>query len=147
MKTDEKLKNITDKLKVLTATITQMMDQTKNEKFSLSQKDTSNNPDPTTVVLANRRDPPSNGGQSIKIGGMWTLKHEISSPKLYEIFIKTEIKLDTDLDIRNFYNYIKMCLNAVTRLREDLLPHYKYVKRHSEFAEYFIPDRDHPSYS
>ena len=40
-----------------------------------------------------------------------------------------------------------MCLNAVTRLREDLLPGYQPIKRNSEFAEYFIPDCDHPSYS
>ena len=40
-----------------------------------------------------------------------------------------------------------MCLNAVTRLQEDLLPGYYSIKRHFEFSEYFIPDRDHPSYS
>ena len=40
-----------------------------------------------------------------------------------------------------------MCLNAVNRLREYLLPDYQSIKRHSEFEEYFIPDRDHPSYS
>ena len=40
-----------------------------------------------------------------------------------------------------------MCLNVVTRLREDLLTCYQYIIRHSDFAEYFIPDRDHPSYS
>ena len=53
---------------------------------------------------------------------MWTLKHEISSPKYYEILIKTELKRDTALDIKNFYNHIKIYLNAVTRLRKDLLP-------------------------
>ena len=40
-----------------------------------------------------------------------------------------------------------MCLNEVTRLIEDLLPDYQSIKRHSEFEEYFLPDRDHPSYS
>ena len=40
-----------------------------------------------------------------------------------------------------------MCLNAVTRLQEDLLPAYNSIKRHSEFEEYFVPDRDDPSYS
>ena len=40
-----------------------------------------------------------------------------------------------------------MCLNAVTRLREDLLPGYQYIKRNSQFEEYFIPDRNNPSYS
>ena len=40
-----------------------------------------------------------------------------------------------------------MYLNAVTRLREDLPTDYQSIKRHSKFEEYFIPDRDHPSYS
>ena len=48
--------------------------------------------------------------------------------------------------LKNFYNHIKMCLNAVTRFREELFPGYQPIKIHSKFAEYFIPDRDHPSY-
>ena len=87
------------------------------------------------------------GGHSTKIGEMWTLKHEIISPKLYEIPIKEELKGDTDLELKNFYNHIKIFLNAVNRLREDFLPGYQSIKRHSEFSKYFIPDRDHPSYS
>ena len=75
---------------------------------SPNQKYTSTPPDPTTVVLDNRRDPPLEGGNSTKIGGMWTLKHEIRSPKFYELLIKTELKGDTSLDINNFYNHIKM---------------------------------------
>ena len=51
------------------------------------------------------------------------------------------------MDLKNFCNHIKMRINAVTRLREDLLPGYQAIKRKSEFEEYFIPDRDHPSYS
>ena len=51
------------------------------------------------------------------------------------------------MDLKNFYNHINMCLNAVARLQEDLLTGYQYIKKHSEFAEYFIPDRDHSSYS
>ena len=51
------------------------------------------------------------------MGGMWTLKHEISSPKLYEPLINTELKNDTTLDLNNFYNHINMYLNAVTRLK------------------------------
>ena len=57
------------------------------------------------------------GVQTTKIGGMWNLKHEISSPKFYELIIKTGLKGDTDLDIKNFYNHINMCLNAVTRIQ------------------------------
>ena len=76
MKTDEKLTLLTENLQKLT---TFMMDQTNIYKSSPSQKDTSTNPDPTTVVKTNRRDPPLEGGHYIKIGGMWNLKHEINS--------------------------------------------------------------------
>ena len=51
------------------------------------------------------------------------------------------------MDIKIFYNHINMCLNAVTRLREDLLPDDQSIKRDSEFEEYFVPDLDHPYYS
>ena len=78
---------------------------------------------------------------------MWNLKHEISSPKFYGLSIKTDIKVDTALDLNNFYNHIKICLNAVTRIQEYPLPAYQSIKTHSEFEKYFIPDQDHPSYS
>ena len=78
---------------------------------SPTQKDISTPPEPTTVVPSNRRYPPLEGGHSNKIGGMWTLKHEISSPKFYELFINIELKGETALDLKNFYNQIKMCLN------------------------------------
>ena len=39
-----------------------------------------------------------------------------------------------------------MCLNFVTRLREDLLPAYQSIKIHPEFEEWFVQYRDHPSY-
>ena len=64
---------------------------------------------------------------------MWTLKHDISSPKFYELLIKTVIKVNTDLDLNNFYNHIKVCINEVTRLQEDLLPAYHPIKIHSDF--------------
>ena len=35
--------------------------------------------------------------------------------------------------LNNFYNHINMCLNAVNRLLEDILPGYHSIKRHSEF--------------
>ena len=97
--------------------LTSIMDQINTFKSSPTQKDSPNPPDPTTALPANRRAPPLDGGQSTKIGGMWTLKHEISSPKFYEILIKTSLKRDTDMDLNNFYNYIKMCLNMVTRVQ------------------------------
>ena len=52
-----------------------MMDQTNNSKFLPAQKYTLNNPDPTTVVLDNRRDTPLDGGHYTKIVVIWTLKH------------------------------------------------------------------------
>ena len=70
---------------------------------------------PTTVVPANRKDPPLKGGHSTKNGCMWNLKHDTSSPKFYEILIKTELKGDISLELNNFYNHIKMCLNVLTR--------------------------------
>ena len=124
-----------------------MMGQTNIPKSSPNQKDTSTPPDPTTVVPTNRRDPPLEWGHSTKFGGMWNLKHEISSPKYYELLIKTELKGDTALDLKKLFNHVNMCINEVTRLREDVLPDYQSIKRHSEFEEYFVPDRDHPSYS
>ena len=48
---------------------------------------------------------------------MWTLKHEIRSPKFYVLLIKTELKYGTSLDLKNFYNHIKMCLNVVVILQ------------------------------
>ena len=83
IKNDEKLTKIIEDLTILTATITSMMDHTNNSKFLPSQKDKLIPPESTTVVPANRRAPPLERGHSTKIGGMWTLKHDISSPKLY----------------------------------------------------------------
>ena len=80
------MKDIKETLKVFT---TFMMDQTNISKSSPTQKDTSTPPDPITMVQTNRRDPPLEGGHSTKIGGMCTLKHEISSPRFYELLIKT----------------------------------------------------------
>ena len=99
------------------------------------------------MIPAKKRAPPLEGGNSTKIGDMWNLNHDIRSPKFYEILIKIELKGDTSMDIKNFYNNINMCLNVVTRIIEDLLTAYQFVKRHSDFEEYFVPDRDHPYYS
>ena len=82
----------------------------------------------------------------MKIGDIWNIKHEISSPKFYELLIKTELKGNTALNLSTFYNHIKMCFVEVTILLEDLLTAYQSIKRHSEFEEYFKPDRDQPSY-
>ena len=69
----------------------------------MTQKDISDkNKSPTIEV-----------GYSQKIYGAWNHKHDISSPKFYEILLETDLKLETYLNVKNFYNYIKMCLNAV----------------------------------
>ena len=48
--------------------------------------------DPETEIPDDKRAPPLEGGQSIKIGGMWNLKHGIRSPRLCEILINTKPK-------------------------------------------------------
>ena len=45
--------------------------------------------DTDTVVLANKKSPPLEGGSYMKIGVIWTIKYEINSPKVYELLIKT----------------------------------------------------------
>ena len=67
LKNDEKMTILTENLQKLT---TFMMDQTNIYKSSPSQKDTSTNPDPTTVVQTNRRALTLEGGHSTNIGGM-----------------------------------------------------------------------------
>ena len=69
--------------------------------------------DSSTMLHTNRRVTPIEGGCYQKIGEIWTLKHDISAPKLYELLINNNMKEKTVLDINNFYNHIKMCLNAV----------------------------------
>ena len=85
------------------------------------------------MVLSNRRALPLDGVHFTKIGGMWTLKHEIISPKLYKLLINIELKVYTAVDLNKLYNHINICLNEVTRLLEDLLPAYHYIKIHSGF--------------
>ena len=102
---------------------------------------------PDTMVPDNKKAPTVQGRHSLKIGGMWILKHEIRLPKFYGILLKTEIKGYTALDRKNIYNHIKMCLKTVSRLQEELISDYHSTKRHSYFEEYFVPDSDHPSYS
>ena len=134
--TYEKLTNLTEDLKAM---IRSIMYQTNNPKSFPAQKYTSNHPDPITVFPANMRAPPLDGGHSTKIGGTWTLKHEISSPKFYELLVNTELKGDTDPDLKNFYNPINMCLNAVSIIQENLLSGYHSIKRHYTFSKYLIP--------
>ena len=69
--------------------------------YSTTQKDASNPLDPITLVPDKRRDPIFGRGHSTKIGGMWTLKHGIGSPKSYELIINTELKGYTALDLNS----------------------------------------------
>ena len=77
-----------------------------------------------------------------KFGG-W---YDISSPKFYELLIKIELKGDTDLYHRNFYNHINICLNRVNGLWEDIITDYHSIKIYYDFEEYFVPDCNQPSY-
>ena len=72
--------------------------------------------DPSIAGLANNNATLLKGGHSKKIGGMWTFKHEINSTKLYELLVNTEPKGDADMNLKNFYKHIKMCINMVNRL-------------------------------
>ena len=147
--TDYKMKtydsNI-DKLTVLIKNIDEMMGQNQNSIPSIYYMYFPKAQDPTTVVLVNNKAPPLEGGNSTKIGVMCNLKDEIISPKLYELLVKIEPKCDTAMDLNNFYNHIKICLKAMTRIQEYLLTGYQSMKRHSEFQEYFTPDSSDPSY-
>ena len=83
---DEKMKKFIEYFKEMLVAITH---QINTLKYPPTQKNSPKLLDPTNVFPTNRRDTPLEGGQSTKIGGMWTLKHDIRSPKLYKIPIKT----------------------------------------------------------
>ena len=106
--------NFTEEFKTILAEIT---DPINNLKLSANHKDYPKHPDPTTVVPCNRIYSPLEVGQSTKTGGIWNLKHEIISPIFYENLIKIELKVYTTMDLNNFYNHIRMCSNAVTRIQ------------------------------
>ena len=84
-KSNERMMNLTEESKAMLAAI---MDQINTLKYSPTKKDSPRPLDPITVVPDSRRDPPLYSRKSTKIGGMWNLKHEISSQKLYELLIK-----------------------------------------------------------
>ena len=76
------MKNLTADLTLMIAS---MMDQIKISKASPDNKGSPKAQDTTTMVPANKKHPQLEGGNPTKIGGMWTLKHEIGSPKFYEL--------------------------------------------------------------
>ena len=69
--------------------ITSMMDQITIPKYLPEHKDSPKAQYSNTLLPAKRRDPPLEVGHYTKIGGMWNLKHDIKSPKFYELIIKT----------------------------------------------------------
>ena len=83
---DEKMTKFTVKFETMFAVIS---NQFNTLSSSPTQKDILTILDPTVAVTDNRRATSLERGHFIKIGGMWTLKQEISSPKLYELLIKT----------------------------------------------------------
>ena len=87
---------------MLASDIISMMDQINMYKSSPYQIDQPKPHDPTTVVPSNRSTPPLYGGYSTKIGGMWNLNHDISSPKLYYLIINTKLKGDTYINLKTF---------------------------------------------
>ena len=87
-----------------------------NQTSSPEQVDSPKSQDLATVVLDKKRYPPLRVGHSTKIGGMWILKQEIISPKLYKLLVKEELKVDTALELNNVYNRINICPNALTIL-------------------------------
>ena len=74
-----------------------------------------------TVVLSNNISQPLEVEYS-KNNLVWNIKHDKSLPQFYELLIKIELKWETALELNNFYNHSKMCVNAVTRLKEYLIP-------------------------
>ena len=83
------MKNITEYLEaIITSAITSIMDHINISKYSPDQKDPLKSQDTTTVVPDNRSASPLESGNSTKIGGMWTLKDDTSSPKLYGILME-----------------------------------------------------------
>ena len=94
---DQKHNETNENIKQLAETLNTFLlkgqpDQNNISKSSPAQKDTTTPPDPITTVQTNKRAPPLEGGISKNIGGMWTLKHDISSPRFYELLIKIELK-------------------------------------------------------
>ena len=69
-----------------------MTDKNQNSNYSLDKMDSPKAQDPTTLLPANNNTPPLEGGNSTKIGGMWSLIHNINPQKLYELLIKTQLK-------------------------------------------------------
>ena len=73
----------------ITAMVKKMIDQIQISNFSPDNRYLPKSQDTTAAVSDNKKSPPLKGGNSTKVGGMWNLKHDIRSPKLYQLLIKT----------------------------------------------------------
>ena len=93
------------------------MNQNYISKFSPAHNGSPKPLETTNVVPDNRRYPQLDGGHSTKIYGMWNIKHEIRSPKFYKLLAYKELKRNTILELKNLYNHINVCHNAVTRIQ------------------------------
>ena len=103
---DDKQKETDSKIDKIDKWMKNIMD--KFDNTSPNKAEEKNPQDSTTMVCANRNAAQLEGGHYKKIGGMWTLKHEISYLKFYEIITKNEMKGDNDIYIKIFKNQIKM---------------------------------------
>ena len=81
-KQDSKIDNILEMIKI-------MMDNNQNLNHSPDNMDSPKYQGPTTEVPANNKALTLKGGHSTKKIYVWTLKHDISSPKLYKLLINT----------------------------------------------------------
>ena len=108
-KQDSKLDNIT-------AMIKNMMYHNQNLNYPPDNMDSPYAHGPTTVVSDNKKAIPLEGGYSTKNGYLWTLKHDIRSPKFYELIINTELKVTLLWTSRTSTTTKNMCTNTVTRL-------------------------------
>ena len=82
----KKTKKLTEDITVI---ITPIMNHIQIMKSSPDNMDSPKYQDPATVVPAIKKAPPLVGGHSEKNGGVWTLKHDTSSPKFYKLLINT----------------------------------------------------------
>ena len=118
---DDKMKTHDSKLDNLTEMMENIMDQIQISDYSPDKMHSPKAQDPTTVATDDKKSTPLEYGHSKTIVGMWTLKNEIRSPKFYKLLINKDLKGDTGMYLKTFYTHIKMCLNTVTIILEDLL--------------------------
>ena len=86
------------------------------------------------MVPDSKKATPSEGGHYTKMVACG-ISNMISAHQNSTKYSSRFKKSDTDLDRNNLYNHIKICLNVMNRIREDLLTDYNSIKIQSEFEE------------